>query len=199
MARTTAQAERAEGRAQRRSQASQPPDLEEVFEDEGPPSPSEALRTAASAAIAGAAVGAAQALARHRHAQTEEEPEDDEPELDDAEPVSETAAPSDAAAREAEDGAEESQARPLPPGDAHELVARAREHLRDLRGAEAETVSSIRRSADGWCVALEVVELRRVPETTDVLGTYEVTLDDDGNLLSFDRIARYYRSEAARR
>jgi hypothetical protein len=45
-------------------------------------------------------------------------------------------------------------------------------------------------------VTLEVVELRRIPESTDVLASYEVELDGDGNFLSFERGGRYSRSQA---
>ncbi len=60
-------------------------------------------------------------------------------------------------------------------------------------------MSSIKHTGDGWRVCLDVVELKRVPESTDVLGIYEVDLDDDGNLLTFERTARYHRAEAERR
>ena len=42
----------------------------------------------------------------------------------------------------------------------------------------------------------EVVEVSRVPPTTDVLASYEVALDDDGNLRRCTRRRRYYRSSA---
>jgi len=79
------------------------------------------------------------------------------------------------------------------------IVETAREQLESLRGAAAEAVSSIRHTGDGWRVGLEVVEVHRVPESTDVMATYEIELDDDGNLRTFERTARYYRSEADHR
>jgi hypothetical protein len=45
-------------------------------------------------------------------------------------------------------------------------------------------------------VTVEVVELSRIPNTTDVLGLYEVTLDRNGEVTSAHRTRRYYRSEA---
>ena len=72
----------------------------------------------------------------------------------------------------------------------------AREQLRQLSGTEAETVSSFAHTRDGWRVTLEVVEVRRIPETTDVLASYAVELDDDGNLVAYERVRRYQRSEA---
>jgi Gas vesicle synthesis protein GvpO len=43
-----------------------------------------------------------------------------------------------------------------------------------------------------------VVELSRIPESTDVLALYEMELDDDRNLMRYDRVRRYYRSQADR-
>jgi hypothetical protein len=45
-------------------------------------------------------------------------------------------------------------------------------------------------------VTVEVVELARIPNTTDVLGKYEVTLDKDGEVTGAKRTRRYNRSEA---
>ena len=77
-----------------------------------------------------------------------------------------------------------------------EMAARARELLRSLRGVEAESVSGVMRTRNGWKVTLEVLELRRIPESTDVLASYEVELDGDGDFLGFERGRRYHRSQA---
>ncbi len=81
-------------------------------------------------------------------------------------------------------------------GELAEIAAKARELLRSLRGVEAESVSGLSRTPNGWKVELEVLELRRIPESTDVLASYEVELDGDGRLLSFERGRRYHRSQA---
>ena len=77
-----------------------------------------------------------------------------------------------------------------------DLATQARDLLRSLRGVEAESVSGIVRTPNGWTVTLEVVELRRIPESTDVLASYEIELDGDGKFLSFERGGRYSRSQA---
>ncbi len=77
-----------------------------------------------------------------------------------------------------------------------DLATQARDLLRSLRGIEAESVSGIVRTPNGWTVTLEVVELRRIPESTDVLASYEIELDGDGKFLSFERGGRYSRSQA---
>jgi hypothetical protein len=76
------------------------------------------------------------------------------------------------------------------------LATYARELLRSVRGVDAESVSGIGRTPNGWTVTLEVVELRRIPESTDVLASYEVELDGDGRYLGFSRGRRYSRSQA---
>lgn len=81
-------------------------------------------------------------------------------------------------------------------GELAEIAAQARELLRSLRGVEAESVSGIARTSNGWKVTLEVVELRRIPESTDVLASYEVGLDGDGKFLGFERGRRYHRAQA---
>jgi Gas vesicle synthesis protein GvpO len=79
-----------------------------------------------------------------------------------------------------------------------EIAEQARQLLAELRGVDAEAVSGLTRSAEGWVVTLEVVELRRIPESTDVLATYEVELDERGRLLRYQRCGRYHRSQADR-
>lgn len=83
-----------------------------------------------------------------------------------------------------------------PSHDLAEMASNARDLLRSLRGVEAESVSGVTRTRNGWKVTLEVVELRRVPESTDVLASYDVELDGDGGFLSFERGRRYHRSQA---
>ena len=45
-------------------------------------------------------------------------------------------------------------------------------------------------------MTLEVLELQRVPSTTDVIGKYEVTLDKDGEVTGLQRTRRFTRAES---
>jgi hypothetical protein len=77
------------------------------------------------------------------------------------------------------------------------MAQQARRQLAEITGMEAESVSSLRRDDDGgWTLIVEVLELSRVPSTDDVIGSYEVQLDEDGELLEYQRIRRYPRSKA---
>lgn len=79
---------------------------------------------------------------------------------------------------------------------AMQAVRRARAQMLELTNRQAESVSSVSRTRAGWLVVLEIVELERVPQSTDVLASYQVELDEDGELVSYDRVARYYRNQA---
>jgi len=69
------------------------------------------------------------------------------------------------------------------------------EQLAELTGQKVEGLSGVHRNDEGWLVTAEVLELRRIPETTDVLATYEVTMDDDGSVTGYRRVRRYTRSQ----
>ena len=72
----------------------------------------------------------------------------------------------------------------------------AARQLLELTGKEPEGVVSISKDGDSWMVEVEVLELRRIPNTTDVLASYEVTVDTDGELIGYRRLRRYTRGSA---
>jgi hypothetical protein len=73
-------------------------------------------------------------------------------------------------------------------------VAReAAQQLLELTGREAEGVTSLERTDDGWRIEVEVVEVRRIPDTTDVLAIYEIEADEEGNIEGYRRLRRYSR------
>lgn len=78
---------------------------------------------------------------------------------------------------------------------AAEAARRAAEQLGLLRGRPVEGVSGFQRTEDGWRVLVEMVEVSRVPASTDVIGAYEVTLDADGELVGYERVRRYGRTQ----
>jgi len=73
---------------------------------------------------------------------------------------------------------------------------RAALYLAELTGKEFEGIVGIRKEDDDWCVEVEVLEMSRIPSTTDVLATFEVTLDSSGELVAYRRLARYVRGDA---
>jgi hypothetical protein len=79
---------------------------------------------------------------------------------------------------------------------AREVVGEAIKQVHQLIGKPIESVTGMEKDGRDWTVTLEVLELSRIPSTTDVLGSYEVTLDKDGDLTGVQRTRRYPRAEA---
>ena len=78
-----------------------------------------------------------------------------------------------------------------------EAIRAAREVVEELAGRHPEGVSGVARAEDGgWTVSVDVVELSRVPPSTDLLATYEVTLDGHGDLIDMTRARRYVRGQS---
>lgn len=76
----------------------------------------------------------------------------------------------------------------------------AADYVAEMTGREPETITSLERTDDGgWKVGVEVVETRRIPDSTDILAVYEAELDADGELLSYRRVKRYSRCQVRER
>ncbi|MFI6449787.1 gas vesicle protein [Kitasatospora sp. NPDC050543] len=105
-------------------------------------------------------------------------------------------APRRTATRRSQD---EAPVRPRRRLSAARAMRNAAEQLAELLGRVPESVSALKPTEEGWQADVEVVELERIPETTSVLGTYRVTLDEEGELLSYERIRRYTRGQIDRR
>jgi hypothetical protein len=76
-----------------------------------------------------------------------------------------------------------------------ELITRAKAQLQNLTGYGIDSVSGFERADSGWHLSVTVVELHRIPAATDVLASYEVDLDEVGNIVSYHRGKRYFRDQ----
>ena len=210
---TEAQRKRADARERRRGQsrvgAEKRSDGSAEENGPGDEQPLDAVKQAAKVAAAGAAVGAAAAAARvltsrgddeepepqnktESNPEAEQKPEEsEEPEQLESSDETEDEQLSATAERPRED-----ERRGATPDDAKTTVQRAREQLEALLERPVESVSSFERTHDGWLVTMEVVEVSRIPESTDVLASYELELDEDRNLRRYARVRRYNRSQA---
>ena len=126
-------------------------------------------------------------------ASSEPQPQPEEPELDAVEgPQDSDGEDEDSRAEDEDDSAE---LHGVAEGEAAEVVDTARRQLESLLGTGVERVSGLDHANGGWRVTLEAVEVRRVPESTDVMASYEVVLDGESKLVSVNRIRRYRRSQ----
>jgi hypothetical protein len=75
------------------------------------------------------------------------------------------------------------------------IAERARWKLSKVTGSDAENVTALERSGDGtWKITVELLEQPTMPETLDLIGSYETELDENGKLLSYRRVRRYLRN-----
>lgn len=82
---------------------------------------------------------------------------------------------------------------------ARDLTLAAKATISELTGHKAESVTGMQWDGEAWEIAVEVLELERVPNTTDVLATYAVKVDDEGRLLGYNRERRFIRGQAEQR
>lgn len=81
------------------------------------------------------------------------------------------------------------------PSRGAQIAERARWKLSKITGSEAENVTALERSGDGtWKITVELLELPSMPETLDLIGSYETQLDQKGRLLGYRRLRRYPRN-----
>ena len=76
---------------------------------------------------------------------------------------------------------------------AAEAAKAALREIAELTAKQPEGVTEVERTEDGWTVGIELVEDQRIPSSSDILATYETTIDADGELLSYRRVRRYAR------
>lgn len=67
----------------------------------------------------------------------------------------------------------------------------------DLLENPLEGVIKINETTDGnWRVVLEVVERKAVPDTQDMIGRYEFTVEPAGTLAGYSLVERYHRGDS---
>jgi hypothetical protein len=71
--------------------------------------------------------------------------------------------------------------------NANEVVKKAQEEFVRLGKTPANGITGLSKTEEGWAILLEALERKAIPDTMDVLGLYELRLDNEGNLLSLDR------------
>jgi hypothetical protein len=77
------------------------------------------------------------------------------------------------------------------------IAQEARVQLGALTGLSVGSTVSVKRDQTGWIARVEVVEKKSLPDSQDILATYEVALDEEGNLLNLGRVGMRRRMDVA--
>jgi len=77
---------------------------------------------------------------------------------------------------------------------ANELSQAAMTTVEELTGYQPEAVTGLEWDGELWQVTVDVLELERIPNTMDLLASYVVQLDEEGNLRGYKRTSRFQRS-----
>jgi hypothetical protein len=80
---------------------------------------------------------------------------------------------------------------------ASELSQAALTTVEELTGYTPEAVTGLEWDGEFWQVTVDALELSRIPNTTDVLASYVVQLDESGTLRGFKRARRFQRGHAS--
>ena len=80
-----------------------------------------------------------------------------------------------------------------------QAIEQATEQLSRLVGREPSSVAGGFKDEEGWHVSVEVLERKAIPDRMDLLAMYDVLLDDEGNVVRFDRGDLRARGDAGKR
>jgi hypothetical protein len=80
---------------------------------------------------------------------------------------------------------------------AAELSRAALVTVAELTGYKPEAVTGLEWDGEFWRITVDALELARVPNTTDLIGSYSVQLDDHGTLRGYRRVRRFQRGQAS--
>ncbi len=74
-----------------------------------------------------------------------------------------------------------------------EVAERARRQLAEVTGFQPVAAVGSYRDAEGWHVSVDMLEMARLPDSTDLLGTYAVDLDEEGSMVKFEKKRTHLR------
>ncbi|MEW5759637.1 MAG: gas vesicle protein GvpO [Candidatus Thermoplasmatota archaeon] len=76
-----------------------------------------------------------------------------------------------------------------------EIGAESLSTIGKLLNKKPESVVGVRKEGKEWKVLAEVLERRSIPDTQDILGRYELTLDEKGELLGYKQVLTKRRAD----
>jgi hypothetical protein len=76
-----------------------------------------------------------------------------------------------------------------------DLVEAAKRQMMIITGLNTDSVSKLDRTDGGWMVNMDMLEHRSIPRTQDLLASYEIVLDDEGQVTGWQRTGRFIRGQ----
>ncbi len=71
--------------------------------------------------------------------------------------------------------------------DMLKITEQAKTKIEKLTGLTSASVIGLAKEDNQWVVTLELIEKKSIPDAMDILGAYEVRMDDEGNVQDFLR------------
>lgn len=68
-----------------------------------------------------------------------------------------------------------------------EIIEEAKKSLVDLTGFKGPRGIGVKKVGKDWLVRIEITEKTSIPDGLDVLGIYDVRLDEGGEILNYER------------
>ena len=69
-----------------------------------------------------------------------------------------------------------------------DAIESARETLQSAVNLDLSSVTGAAKTDQGWQVTIELIERKAIPDAQDLLGVYEILLNEEGRLTSYERI-----------
>ena len=77
-----------------------------------------------------------------------------------------------------------------------EAISKAKKSLPMLTNRELNGVTGVSKEGDEWKITMELIERKSIPDSSDILGIYELRLDGEGGVVSFNRSGLRRRGDA---
>jgi hypothetical protein len=72
--------------------------------------------------------------------------------------------------------------------DISEISKKVPHMLEGLLNRKVDGITSVRKDEEGWRVTVDMLDRRSIPDTQDLLSTYEVMLGNDMGVTSYRRL-----------
>lgn len=69
-----------------------------------------------------------------------------------------------------------------------EIANHAQGELAQMTNLKPSGIIGISKEDAGWLIKVEMLEKKSIPENMDILGSYEIRLDEGGHVINFGRV-----------